>query len=151
MTFYPGITWTEPAQTRLTWFVKILACALKATKTTLWLHVHDKWVSPATCSWDPNVATLSSLSWPVCGVIMFSKPAWISGPPGSCNRSLTVSLLLYLFIFIYIIQGTVSGSIQATDRLMKELRDVYRSESFKRGALSCTSWQGVQKLNLQYM
>ena len=77
--------------------------------------------------------------WPVCGVIMFSKPAWISRPPGSSNRSLTVSLLLYLFIFIYIIQGTVSGSIQATDRLMKELRDVYRSESFKRGALSCTS------------
>lgn len=25
------------------------------------------------------------------------------------------------------------GSIQATDRLMKELRDVYRSDSFKRG------------------
>ena len=25
------------------------------------------------------------------------------------------------------------GSIQATDRLMKELRDVYRSDSFKKG------------------
>jgi ubiquitin-conjugating enzyme E2 Q len=25
----------------------------------------------------------------------------------------------------------VSGSVQATDRLMKELRDIYRSESFK--------------------
>lgn len=34
---------------------------------------------------------------------------------------------------INFIQGTVSGSIQATDRLMKELRDVYRSESFKTG------------------
>ncbi|CAG0888079.1 unnamed protein product [Cyprideis torosa] len=29
--------------------------------------------------------------------------------------------------------GSVSGSIQATDRLMKELRDIYRSDSFKSG------------------
>ena len=34
-------------------------------------------------------------------------------------------------------QGTVCGSVQATDRLMKELRDVYRSDSFKRGNLGC--------------
>ena len=27
----------------------------------------------------------------------------------------------------------MSGSIQATDRLMKELREVYRSDSFKKG------------------
>lgn len=32
------------------------------------------------------------------------------------------------------LKGTVSGSIQATDRLMKELRDIYRSPSFKSGA-----------------
>lgn len=31
----------------------------------------------------------------------------------------------------YFLQGSVSGSVQATDRLMKELRDIYRSESFK--------------------
>jgi len=31
-------------------------------------------------------------------------------------------------------KGTVSGSVQATDRLMKELRDIYRSPSFKSGA-----------------
>lgn len=30
-------------------------------------------------------------------------------------------------------QGAVSGSVQATDRLMKELRDIYRSASFKGG------------------
>lgn len=30
-------------------------------------------------------------------------------------------------------QGAVSGSVQATDRLMKELRDIYRSPSFKGG------------------
>lgn len=29
------------------------------------------------------------------------------------------------------LRGSVSGSVQATDRLMKELRDIYRSESFK--------------------
>ncbi|XP_043936587.1 ubiquitin-conjugating enzyme E2 Q1 isoform X1 [Protopterus annectens] len=29
--------------------------------------------------------------------------------------------------------GAVSGSVQASDRLMKELRDIYRSESFKAG------------------
>ena len=31
-------------------------------------------------------------------------------------------------------KGTVSGSVQATDRLMKELRDIYRSANFKSGA-----------------
>jgi len=31
-------------------------------------------------------------------------------------------------------KGTVSGSVQATDRLMKELRDIYRSPNFKSGA-----------------
>ncbi|KAI4457380.1 ubiquitin-conjugating enzyme e2 [Holotrichia oblita] len=29
------------------------------------------------------------------------------------------------------ITGSVSGSVQATDRLMKELRDIYRSDTFK--------------------
>ncbi|XP_048526618.1 ubiquitin-conjugating enzyme E2 Q2 isoform X2 [Dendroctonus ponderosae] len=29
------------------------------------------------------------------------------------------------------LKGAVTGSVQATDRLMKELRDIYRSESFK--------------------
>ncbi|XP_026463437.1 ubiquitin-conjugating enzyme E2 Q2 isoform X1 [Ctenocephalides felis] len=29
------------------------------------------------------------------------------------------------------LKGSVSGSVQATDRLMKELRDIYRSDSFK--------------------
>lgn len=40
---------------------------------------------------------------------------------------------MFTCFVINFIQGTVSGSIQATDRLMKELRDVYRSESFKTG------------------
>src|SRR5271170_5866823 len=31
------------------------------------------------------------------------------------------------------LRGTISGSVQATDRLMKELRDVYKSDSYKRG------------------
>jgi len=31
-------------------------------------------------------------------------------------------------------KGTVSGSVQATDRLMKELRDIYKSPNFKTGA-----------------
>ncbi|XP_030043055.1 ubiquitin-conjugating enzyme E2 Q1 isoform X3 [Microcaecilia unicolor] len=31
------------------------------------------------------------------------------------------------------LNGAVSGSVQATDRLMKELRDIYRSDSFKLG------------------
>lgn len=30
-------------------------------------------------------------------------------------------------------RGCISGSLQATDRLMKELRDIYRSDSFKKG------------------
>ena len=35
-------------------------------------------------------------------------------------------------------KGTVSGSVQATDRLMKELRDIYRSANFKSGAYQVT-------------
>jgi len=31
----------------------------------------------------------------------------------------------------YMKQGSVSGSVQATDRLMKELKDIYKSDSFK--------------------
>ncbi|XP_031637372.1 ubiquitin-conjugating enzyme E2 Q2 [Contarinia nasturtii] len=34
------------------------------------------------------------------------------------------------------LKGSVSGSVQATDRLMKELRDIYRSESFKNNMYS---------------
>ncbi len=33
------------------------------------------------------------------------------------------------------LRGAVSGSVQATDRLMKELRDIYRSDSSKKGKL----------------
>lgn len=36
------------------------------------------------------------------------------------------------------LKGAVSGSVQATDRLMKEIREVYRSESFKRGVYQVT-------------
>ena len=45
-------------------------------------------------------------------------------------------------------KGTVSGSVQATDRLMKELRDIYRSPNFKSGAYqvyqqpACDSFHG---------
>lgn len=31
------------------------------------------------------------------------------------------------------LQGTMTGSVQASDRLLKELREIYRSESFKQG------------------
>ncbi|XP_076781405.1 ubiquitin-conjugating enzyme E2 Q2 isoform X1 [Arvicanthis niloticus] len=34
------------------------------------------------------------------------------------------------------LNGAVSGSVQASDRLMKELRDVYRSQSYKTGIYS---------------
>ena len=33
-------------------------------------------------------------------------------------------------------QGTVSGSVQASDRLMKDLRDIYRSAGHKDGMFS---------------
>lgn len=46
--------------------------------------------------------------------------------------------LFQFFSLLFLVrQGTVCGSVQATDRLMKELRDVYRSDSFKRGNLGC--------------
>jgi len=34
------------------------------------------------------------------------------------------------------LKGAVTGSVQATDRLMKELREVYKSENFKKGVFS---------------
>lgn len=34
------------------------------------------------------------------------------------------------------LKGQVSGSVQATDRLMKELRDIYRSDTFKKGNMA---------------
>jgi len=34
------------------------------------------------------------------------------------------------------LEGVVSGSVQASDRLMKELRAIYRSDSFKKGCYS---------------
>ncbi|KAJ6635549.1 Ubiquitin-conjugating enzyme E2 Q2 [Pseudolycoriella hygida] len=34
------------------------------------------------------------------------------------------------------LKGSISGSVQATDRLMKELRDIWRSESFKNNMYS---------------
>ncbi|XP_052793723.1 ubiquitin-conjugating enzyme E2 Q2-like [Mya arenaria] len=34
------------------------------------------------------------------------------------------------------LQGSISGSVQATDRLMKELREIYRSESYKKGVFN---------------
>ena len=35
------------------------------------------------------------------------------------------------------LQGAASGSVRATDRLMRELQDIYRSQNFKDGAC-CT-------------
>ena len=33
------------------------------------------------------------------------------------------------------LRGSISGTVQATDRLMKELRDIYKSDSFKAGEM----------------
>lgn len=46
---------------------------------------------------------------------------------GICLLSLLLKLLFCIF------QGAVSGSVQASDRLMKELREIYRSQSYKTG------------------
>ena len=50
------------------------------------------------------------------------------------------------------LNGAVSGSVQASDRLMKELRDVYRSQSYKAGEtlalLAISSFRGVMEDHL---
>jgi len=53
-------------------------------------------------------------------------------------------------------KGTMAGSIQATDRLMKELKDIYMSPSFKSGAYTVSrffeeflKWLGQVQLFLQ--
>ena len=40
----------------------------------------------------------------------------------------------------YLQGGGASGSIRATDRLMRELQDIYRSQNFKDGACVCV-WE----------
>ncbi|XP_062403942.1 ubiquitin-conjugating enzyme E2 Q2-like isoform X2 [Sardina pilchardus] len=42
----------------------------------------------------------------------------------------------HLNVFGCVVQGAVSGSVQASDRLMKELREIYRSQSYKSGIYS---------------
>ena len=42
-----------------------------------------------------------------------------------------VYISLFLSYLIYCFQGKVSGSVPATDRLMKELKNIYKSDSFK--------------------
>ena len=37
----------------------------------------------------------------------------------------------------YLQGGGASGSIRATDRLMRELQDIYRSQNFKDGVCAC--------------
>lgn len=36
-------------------------------------------------------------------------------------------------------KGAITGSVQANNRLMKELRDIYNSDTFKKGIISFTS------------
>lgn len=49
---------------------------------------------------------------------------------------LFVNVTFCLFaVFFCLFQGAVSGSVQASDRLMKELRDIYRSQSYKTGKM----------------
>lgn len=46
------------------------------------------------------------------------------------------------------LQGAVSGSVQASDRLMKELREIYRSQSYKTGTHRSISSFGVSSSDL---
>ena len=36
----------------------------------------------------------------------------------------------------YLAEGKATGSVRATDRLMRELQDIYRSKNYKSGQLS---------------
>ena len=38
-----------------------------------------------------------------------------------------------LILNLLIIQGMMYGSVQATDRIMKELKEIYKSEGYKTG------------------
>lgn len=52
----------------------------------------------------------------------------------TCN--LSGSINVKLIPILTNLKGSVYGSIQATDRLMKELRDIYKSDSFKNNMYS---------------
>lgn len=102
------------------------------------------------CSRGVQVSTtldLFSLSW--CGVTLpLSQGASVpllgagASSPGvaGCCALINLGLLPATGVTVPFppcpCQGAVSGSVQATDRLMKELRDIYRSPSFKGGKYS---------------
>ena len=47
----------------------------------------------------------------------------------------------------YLQGGGASGSIRATDRLMRELQDIYRSQNFKDGVCVCGKEGGRKTLD----
>lgn len=49
----------------------------------------------------------------------------------------------------FILQGAVSGSVQASDRLMKELREIYRSQSYKTGVYTAQGFALCLKIILE--
>lgn len=65
----------------------------------------------------PNRMELSLGCWPVV----------------TDDRFELMSIYRKLCVLCLLLQGAVSGSVQASDRLMKELREIYRSQSYKTG------------------
>jgi len=54
---------------------------------------------------------------------------------GGLMRLTRVSGSQCVLCVYWYVKGTTSGSVQATDRLLKELREIYRSDNFKHGNL----------------
>lgn len=62
-----------------------------------------------------------------------------------CKAPFTAAVTCQTYVLecfsFFLLQGAVSGSVQASDRLMKELREIYRSQSYKTGMHRGLVWQ----------
>lgn len=81
------------------------------------------------------------------------KSGWQSSPPWEMQSTVffvfTVKLVFWCVFFLLLLQGAVSGSVQASDRLMKELREIYRSQSYKTGTHTPTKVWKKLKAHMQ--
>ena len=114
--------WLESI-TGLSWFLEMFSnvntrCILCDHRLPWWTQYEGNVVyrqrRPPRDRWLPNVAPPSSKASTILSETTVSHHV--------CDPALWFPL-----------QGAVSGSVQASDRLMKELREIYRSQSYKTG------------------
>jgi len=80
------------------------------------------------------VVCVDLMSVPICCIYMDSRAEDIGGDSGIAeeNRAILERVRMNTRQE-YLAEGKASGSVRATDRLMRELQDIYRSKNYKSG------------------